>query len=131
MKQLAAKLIRLGSRFPRARGFETQALTRKKLAVLCLSVFFAAVGVRLLQWQNNWFTIDKTMWRLTERYKDEAQFLLDGDLRSFVRGSTPEPDPGILMHPPGYPVLMAAVYKVSGHSDVGLRLLQILCDAGA
>ncbi|HKQ51954.1 MAG TPA: glycosyltransferase family 39 protein [Pyrinomonadaceae bacterium] len=131
MKQLAAKLTRLGSRFPRARGLETQALTRRKLAVLCLSVFFAAVGVRLLQWQNNWYTIDKTMGKLTERYKDEAQFLLDGDLTSFVRGNTLEPDPGILMHPPGYPILMAAVYKLTGHSDAGLRLFQILCDACA
>src|ERR1044071_2676692 len=96
MKQLAAKLARLGSRFPRVKGFESQALTRRKLAALCLSVFCAAVGVRLLQWQNNWYTIDKTMAKLTERYKDEAQLLLVGELTAFVRGNTIEPDPGIL-----------------------------------
>lgn len=131
MKSLAAKLTRLGSRFLRAEGFEAKPLTRRNMVVICLTIFFIATGVRLLQWQNNWHTIDKTMWRLTERYKDEAQFLLDGDLTSFLRGSTPEPDPGILMHPPGYPILIAAVYKVSGNSDTALRLFQILCDAAA
>ncbi len=90
-----------------------------------------AVGARLLQWQNNWLTIDKTMWRLTQRYKDEAQFLLNGDISSFVRGPLPQPDPGVLMHTPGYPLLIASIYKVSGNSDVALRLFQILCDAGA
>lgn len=131
MKSLAAKLTRLGSRFLRAEDFEAQVLTRRRLAVLCLAVFLAAACVRLLQWQNNWHTIDKTMGKLTERYKEEAQFLLNGDLASFVRGPTPEPDPGILMHPPGYPVLMAAVYKLTGRSDAALRLFQILCDAAA
>ena len=131
MKKLAAKLRRLGSRFPRVKGLEAQALGRRKLLVMCLSVFVVAAGVRLLQWQNNWHTIDKTMWRLTERYKEEARPLLDGDLKSFLQGTTPEPDPGILMHTPGYPILLAAVYKVSGNSDAAVRLFQILADAGA
>ena len=131
MKHLAAKLTRLGSRVLRAGGLEAQAPTRRKLLVICLSVFAVATGVRLLQWQNNWHTIDKTMWRLTERYKDEAQPLLDGDLKSFLQGTTPEPDQGILMHTPGYPVLLAAIYKVAGQRDAAVRLFQILCDAGA
>ena len=37
-------------------------------------------GVRLLQWQNDFLTLDKNMTRLTARYKEEAQFLLAGDL---------------------------------------------------
>jgi hypothetical protein len=131
MKHLAAKLTRLGSRFLRAEGLEARALTRRNLVVICLSVFAVATGVRLLQWQNNWHTIDKTMWRLTARYKDEAQPLLDGDLKSFLQGSTPAPDQGILMHTPGYPVLLAAIYKVSGPRDAAVRLFQILADAGA
>jgi hypothetical protein len=131
MKHLAAKLTRLGSHVLRAEGLEAKALARRNLVVICLSVFAVATGVRLLQWQNNWHTIDKTMWRLTERYKDEARPLLDGDLKSFLQGTTPEPDQGILMHTPGYPVLLAAIYKVSGPRDAAVRLFQILCDAGA
>jgi hypothetical protein len=86
-------------------------------------------GVRLLQWQNNFLTLDKNMTRLTARYKEEAQFLLDGDLTSLIRGSTSKPDEMILMHPPGYPIAMAAVYKISGNSDRALRLFQIACEA--
>ena len=131
MKYLAAKFTRLGARFVREDDLQAGGITRKNTAVICLLIFFTATGVRLLQWQNSWLTVDKTMWRLTERYKDEAQLLLVGDVASFVRGSESGPDPGILMHTPGYPLVIAVVYKASGNSDTALRLFQILADAGA
>lgn len=131
MKYLAAKLRRFGGHFIRSDGLQPEGLTRRRMAVICLCIFFIATGVRLLQWQNNWLTIDKSMWRLTERYKDEAQFLLNGEFTAFIRGSTSGPDPGILMHTPGYPLLIAVIYKISGNSDVALRLFQILADACA
>lgn len=131
MKSLAAKLAWLWPRFIPADELQADGFNRRRLALICLSIFFIATGVRLLQWQNNWLTIDKSMWRLTERYREEAQFLLDGDLRAFIRGSTPDPDPGILMHTPGYPLLMALIYEMSGNSDTALRLFQVLADACA
>ncbi|HVI69875.1 MAG TPA: glycosyltransferase family 39 protein, partial [Pyrinomonadaceae bacterium] len=69
------------------------------------------------------------MTRLTARYKEEAQFLLAGDLTSFIKGSQSQPDEMILTHPPGYPILIAIIYKISGNSDRALRLFQIACDA--
>ena len=69
------------------------------------------------------------MARLTARYKEEAQFLLAGDLTSFVKGSRSQPDTMILSHPPGYPLVIAMVYKISGNSDRALRLFQIACEA--
>ena len=71
------------------------------------------------------------MTRLTARYKEEAQFLLAGDLTSFVKGSKSEPDAMILAHPPGYPIVITTIYKISGNSDRALRLFQIACDAAA
>ena len=71
------------------------------------------------------------MTRLTARYKEEAQFLLAGNWASFVKGSKLEADETILTHPPGYPIMMAIVYKISGNSDRALRLVQITCDAVA
>ena len=106
-------------------------LTSKKAWLICLIIACVALGVRLLQWQNNFLTLDKEMTRLTARYKEEAQFLLDGDLTSFVRGSRSQPDAMILTHPPGYPMLMAIIYRISGNSDRALRLFQISCDAAA
>ncbi|HJP95429.1 MAG TPA: glycosyltransferase family 39 protein [Pyrinomonadaceae bacterium] len=71
------------------------------------------------------------MTRLTARYKEEAQFLLAGDLISFVKGSKSQADETILTHPPGYPILIAIIYKISGNSDRALRLFQIACEAVA
>ena len=86
-------------------------------------------GVRLLQWQNEFLTLDKNMTGLVARYKEEAQFLLDRDLRSFVTGARSQPDEMILMHPPGYPLVMATIYAISGNSDRALRFFQIACEA--
>ena len=66
---------------------------------------------------------------LTARYKEEAQFLLAGDFTSFVKGSKTQADAMILTHPPGYPIVMAVIYKISGNSDAALRLFQIGCEA--
>src|ERR1051325_2691731 len=99
--------------------------------LICLTIVCIAFGVRLLQWQNNFLTLDKNMTRLTARYKEEAQFLLAGDLTSFVKGSQSQPDATILTHPPGYPIVIAIIYKISGNSDRALRLFQIACDASA
>lgn len=104
-------------------------VTPKKVWLICLTIVCVAVGVRLLQWQNNFLTLDKNMARLTARYKEEAQFLLAGDLTSFVKGSRSQPDTMILSHPPGYPLVIAMVYKISGNSDRALRLFQIACEA--
>jgi dolichyl-phosphate-mannose-protein mannosyltransferase len=104
-------------------------LSRRGIVVVCLLIFFIAVGVRLLHWQNNWLTIDENMWRLTARYKEDAQFLVNGHIRSFVRGNTREPDTGLLMHTPGYPILISVVEKISGNSQTSLRIFHILCGA--
>ena len=103
----------------------------KRVWLICLTIACVAFGVRLLHWQNNLNTLDKTMTRLTARYKEEAQFLLDGDWTSFIKGSHSQPDATILTHPPGYPILIASIYKISGHSDRALRVFQITCDAAA
>jgi dolichyl-phosphate-mannose-protein mannosyltransferase len=101
----------------------------KRTWLICLTIVCVAFGVRLVQWQNNFLTLDKNMTRLTARYKEEAQFLLAGDFTSFVKGSKTQADAMILTHPPGYPVVMAVIYKFSGNSDRALRLFQIGSDA--
>lgn len=112
-------------------GLRPGSLSRKGIAVVCLSIFFIALGVRFLQFQNNWITADAMMSRLTARYMDEAQFLLNGDTVSFVYGAHAAPDASILAHPPGYPILIALIHKVSGNSSRVLRLFQVACDSAA
>lgn len=106
-------------------------INRRRLLVICAVVFIVAVGVRLLHWQNNWLTIDNVMNKTAARYQEEAQFLTDRDLKSFVRGRSQEPDSGMLIHTPGYPILIAIVHAVTGHSNLALRLVHIACGAAA
>ena len=103
--------------------------TSKRAWLIYLTIVCVVLGVRLLQWQNNFLDLDKNMTRITARYKEEAQFLLAGDLTSFVKGAKSEPDTMILSHPPGYPMVIALIYKISGNSDRALRLFQIACEA--
>lgn len=110
-----------------SKTFRPSEISLRRLLVLCFVVFAVAVGVRLLHWQNNWLTIDNTMNKTAARYKEEAQFLVDGDFTSFIRGRSAEPDTGILIHTPGYPIFVAAVHAVTRNSNVALRLVHIAC----
>ena len=103
----------------------------RQLLVISVVVFAVAVGVRLLHWQNNWLTIDNVMSRTAARYKEEAQYLSARDFASFIRGGSQEPDTGMLIHTPGYPILIALVHAVTGNSNVALRLVHIACGAAA
>lgn len=106
-------------------------ISRRRLLVICLAVFIAAVGVRLLHWQNNRQTIDNIMAASAAGYKEEAQPLAEGDIRGFVRGHTPEPDTGLLIHTPGYPIFLATVQALAGPSNAALRLVQVFFSAVA
>ena len=101
----------------------------KRAGLICLAIVVVVFGVRLLHWQNDFLTLDKNMMRLTARYKEEAQFLLDRDLTAFVQGARSQPDTMILSHAPGYPMVIATVHKISGNSDRALRVFQIACEA--
>ncbi|HEU4871783.1 MAG TPA: hypothetical protein VFT44_01705 [Pyrinomonadaceae bacterium] len=57
------------------------------------------------------------MTRLTARYKEEAQFLLAGDLTSFVKGSQSQPDAMILTPP---------LYYLSSHAPLHFEYRYIL-----
>ena len=104
-------------------------INRRRLLVICLAVFVVATGVRLLHWQNNWLTIDNLMNKTAARYQEEAQFLTNRDFTSFVRGRSQEPDTGMLIHTPGYPILVAAVHAITRNSNVALRLVHIASGA--
>lgn len=131
LKQIVEQL-RFGSM---SRGtsktFQPSDISGRRLLVLCFVVFAVATGVRLLHWQNNWLTIDKLMDKTAARYQEEAQFLTDRDFTSFVRGRSQEPDTGMLIHTPGYPMFVAAVHALTRNSNVALRLVHIVCGAAA
>jgi hypothetical protein len=90
-----------------------------------LLIFLLALGVRLLTWQDNRRDIGRVQTSVTAGYKESANQLLSGDFRSFIG------DVNHLGHPPGYPIIIAAVTKVFGSSDSALQFLQMVCDSFA
>ena len=97
----------------------------RKLLVQCLLIFFLALGVRLLTWQDIHLEVGRVQTYVTSNYKDSAYQLLKGDLRAFVG------DINYMGHPPGYPILLAGIFKIFGDSDSAIEFVQISCDAVA
>ena len=98
-------------------------VNRRKLiiSVVLLSV---AAGVRLIVWQNNAATMSMVQSVVTAGYLRDSGFLLKGDLHTFVYGEDPPSDANILAHPPGYPIILAAVQAAFGSASV--HVVQIL-----
>lgn len=82
-----------------------------------------ALGVRFLTWQDNRRDIGKVQTSVTEGYKDSARQLASGDLKLFVS------DINHMGHPPGYPILLAGIFKTFGESDTAIQVVQILFDS--
>ena len=95
----------------------------RKFLAPALIIFFLALGIRFLIWQD----LHPEVWRVqtyvTSNYKDSAHQLLKGDVRAFVS------DINHMGHPPGYPILLAGIFKVLGESDNAIQFVQIVCDA--
>ena len=92
-------------------------------------VFVAAFGVRFLALQDARLEYGKVQWAVTAGYKRVARLLAEGGVASFFSPSSPLASPDTLGHPPGYPALLAAVFRTAGDSDATVQLIQIACDA--
>jgi len=97
----------------------------KHRSALILVLFLLALGVRFLTWQDNRRDISKVQTSVTDGYKDSARQLASGDLKLFAS------DINHMGHPPGYPILLAAIFKTFGDSNTAIQFIQILFDAVA
>ncbi len=95
------------------------------LLIQCLLIFFLALGVRVLTWQDNRLEVWRVQTFVTSDYKDSARQLVSGDYRAFVS------DLNHMEHPPGYPILLAGSFKVFGDSDAAIEFVQLICDSVA
>lgn len=92
-------------------------------------VFLVAFGVRVLAWQDTRFEAERTQSGVTENYKHAARAFVAGGPDAFFSRTSPLADPDTLGHPPGYPVLLALIYKAFGESDSATQLLQAAADS--
>lgn len=107
---------------------------RVRVLLACAAIFFVAVGARLLYWQDRHLelsTYDTLHRNMARQYRREALRMLNGGGILFPDEPVDPGDALLLLHPPGYAMLMATSFKFFGESDVPIRWLQILCDAAA
>ena len=100
-----------------------------QLVLICCLLLLLALGVRLLVLHCNRAAIASVMSGLTAGYKDDARILARGDLRLFLYGVDTPSNATVIAHPPGYSIMIAAIFTVFGESDFALRFFQIFCDA--
>ena len=133
-------------RFLEARGWLSSSLRagdptektkpRSIYILICVSLFLIAAGVRLLYWHDAHIANERkdvTLRGLVEDYRLEAQRMLaDGGIM-FPSRQVDATDAHMLMHPPGYSMLLLALYgrDVRRDSYQALQLVQILFDAAA
>jgi 4-amino-4-deoxy-L-arabinose transferase-like glycosyltransferase len=101
----------------------------RRRAVAFGLVFVAAFGVRLLCWHDVRFEAYKVQTAVNENYKHMARLLAENGVLSFYDPGSTTSEPDLLGHPPGYPVVLAAVYAVCGESDAAAQVFQAACDA--
>jgi hypothetical protein len=116
--------------------------SRARLLTTCTVVFLTACGVRLLYWQDNSADLlrgrqGSGLQMMTTFYYDQAQRIVDDGGILFPGSATDPGDATILTHPPGYSILMSAIFRLFGgrdarheltQADSGLRVVQIIGD---
>ncbi|HLG17692.1 MAG TPA: glycosyltransferase family 39 protein [Blastocatellia bacterium] len=106
-----------------------------RLILTCAIIFGAAIGVRLLHWQDAHVEIERQNTVLTDLvfklYRSEANRIVQQGRILFPSAPHDQGDARMLVHPPGYSILLAAVCGDSqpGDSYRGIRLFQVICDA--
>lgn len=96
--------------------------------IICIALFLLAVSVRMLVFQNHAATIENVQHLVTLMYKSDAQNLAAGRIGEFIAGSKPPSDAMVLAHPPGYPMVIAPVYAITG-GFAAFRVFQILINS--
>jgi dolichyl-phosphate-mannose-protein mannosyltransferase len=107
---------------------------RGPLISACVVIFLIALGVRLLYWQDmrsQFLRKDEVLRGMTLLYELEARRILDQGGILFPNVPVDRSDARMISHPPGYPILMAAVLALMGEERQALRFIQVLADAGA
>jgi len=102
---------------------------RSRLIVTGAIIFLAALGVRLIHWQDYQLNIGSDQSSLASRYQQQAQRMLDGDGILYPTGYRQHSSVQLLVHPPGYSIFIATVFGLFGHSNENLVRAQIILDS--
>src|SRR5436190_8058593 len=108
--------------------------SRGQLTAICILVFLSAIGVRLLHWQDRHVEIvggKASLGGVFNRYQKEARRIVDEGGILFPPERPANGDARMLVHPPGYSIMLAGIYRMGGDPYDALWIVQILGDAAA
>jgi hypothetical protein len=107
-------------------------LSPRRLVMPCVLIFIAALGVRLLHWQDCYVETlrsDSLSAGLTKSYQHEAERMTEDGSVLFPNAAVDPGDAHILIHPPGYSILLLVIHKLHGDPTFTMRALQVVCDS--
>lgn len=117
---------------------------RAHLLAICACIFLIALSVRLLYWQDNYAGLlagkPTGLQTMSSFYYDQAQRIVDDGGVLFPRNPVDPGDATVLTHPPGYSILMAAIFKAFyaqgteqgiSQANSALRIVQIIGEAAS
>ncbi len=112
----------------RADARDEKADRARRLVCFAL-IFLVAFGVRLLAWHDARFEAARVQSAVAENYRHSARLIKEGGVGAFFSASSPLADPDTLGHPPGYPIFLAVIARLSGGRETAARFVQIAADA--
>ena len=101
---------------------------RHRLFIVTL-IFFAALGVRLLNWHDSGNQVLAVQTNVVLNYKHQARLIQANGIASLYDASSSTSNPDLLGHPLGYPILLSFIYRVAPESDTATQLLQMILDS--
>jgi len=104
-------------------------LTPRCQVLIVTLIFFTALGVRLVNWQTHDDEALAVQTSVALNYKQQARLLQANGVASLYDAASSTNNPDLLGHPPGYPLLLAALYRVAGEHDKVTQFLQIILDS--
>jgi hypothetical protein len=107
---------------------------RKWIILICVVIALSAIGVRIFHWQDRHVEIvsgETSLGGVFNRYQKEAQRMNDEGGILFPRERPHNGDARMLVHPPGYSILLAGIFKTGIDPYNALWIFQVSCDAAA
>ncbi len=132
---VAAALDRLRQKL--APAADPKVSSRRKIvktATWCAVIFIVALGVRLLYWQDSRVESlhgESIITHLVDPYQESAGKMIEERGILFPGVQVDPGDAHRILHPPGYSMLLLAIYgnNTPDRRYASLRLLQIFCDS--
>jgi hypothetical protein len=131
LEWLAKRLAEPSSLDPQSHPFIKR---NAPLLITCALIFFIAFGVRLLQWQDmrvETLQEDSIATTLVGLYEKEAKRMDEDGGVLFPSKQIDPGDASMLIHPPGYSILLRWLYGTEHPSNhyFALRMIQVIGDA--